>query len=59
MAKKLIELIDLNKIQNAWDLYLEKRLEDKEDSLFESLNTLERCVLESLIEDFKKKVDYY
>jgi hypothetical protein len=59
MAKKLSELIDLNKIQNAWEQYLEKRNEDKEDSLFESLTVLERCVLEALITDFNKKIDYY
>lgn len=59
MEKKLIQLIDLDKIQAVWDHYLEKRNLGQEDSLIEGLSKLERCILEALVEDFKKQVDYY
>lgn len=58
MSKKLTDLINLDKIQHVLDHYFESRSLGKQEELIDTLNELEKCVLEALVEDFKKYAEY-
>lgn len=56
MSKKLIEQVDLNKIQHVWDDYIQARIEDRDMELCEKLNDIERVILKALAEDFRDNI---
>lgn len=58
MAQKLKEIVDLDKIQHVWDVYLEHRIVDEQDALINGLNKVEKLILEALAEDFKDQINY-